>query len=83
MLEGCGRYPLIVFAHGHCIGDPEHFRKDLEDALAVTAADVHRVAKQYLTKGRVVLSMVPAGQTNLAAKPNLPFVNVTPKPAVQ
>ena len=64
-------------------GDPEHFRKDLEDALAVTAADVHRVAKQYLTKGRVVLSMVPAGQTNLAAKPDLPFVNVTPKPAVQ
>jgi zinc protease len=64
-------------------GDPEHFRKNLADALAVTAADVHRVAKQYLTKGRVVLSMVPAGQTNLAAKPDLPSVNVTPKPAVQ
>jgi hypothetical protein len=49
----------------------------------VTPADVHRVAQRYLTKGRIVLSMVPAGQTSLAAKPELPFVNVTPKPAVQ
>lgn len=27
LLEGCGRYPLIVFAHGHCIGDPDHYRR--------------------------------------------------------
>jgi zinc protease len=64
-------------------GDPEHFRKDLADALAVTPADVHRVARQYMTKGRIVLSMVPAGQLNLVSKPELPYVNVTPKPAVQ
>jgi zinc protease len=64
-------------------GDPEHFRKELDALLAVTPADVHRVARQYLTKGRVVFSMVPAGQTSMAAKPDLPFVNVTPKPAVQ
>jgi dienelactone hydrolase len=27
LLEGCGRYPLVVFAHGHCIGDPRHFER--------------------------------------------------------
>ena len=27
ILEGCGRYPLIVFCHGHCIGDSSHFTK--------------------------------------------------------
>jgi predicted Zn-dependent peptidase len=64
-------------------GDPEHFRTELAEALAVTPADVHRVARQYLGRGRVVLSMVPAGQLNLVAKPDQPYVNVTSKPAVQ
>ncbi len=27
MLEGCGRYPVILFVHGHCQGDPEHYLK--------------------------------------------------------
>lgn len=27
LLEGCARYPLIVFAHGHCIGDADHYRR--------------------------------------------------------
>lgn len=27
LLAGCGRYPLIVLTHGHCIGDPEHYRR--------------------------------------------------------
>jgi dienelactone hydrolase len=27
LLEGCGTYPLIVLAHGHCPGDPENFRR--------------------------------------------------------
>lgn len=25
LLEGCGRYPLVLFAHGHCQGDPDHY----------------------------------------------------------
>jgi zinc protease len=35
----------------------------------VTPADVKRVANKYLTAGRVVLSVVPEGKTDLAAKP--------------
>ena len=31
--------------------------------LAVTAADVKRVANKYLTEGRVVLSIVPMGRS--------------------
>ncbi len=41
--------------------------RDLERYRRVTAADVQRAARQYLTQQRrVVLSVVPQGQTNLA-----------------
>ena len=50
-------------------GDPGHFKKDYQATLAVTAADVKRVANTYLTKNRVVLSIVPTGKPELAAKP--------------
>jgi zinc protease len=50
-------------------GDPGYFKKDYQRTLAVTAANVKRVANKYLTKGRVVLSVVPLGQPDLASKP--------------
>jgi zinc protease len=34
-----------------------------------TAADIQRVAQRYLTVGRVVLSVVPMGKTDMASKP--------------
>jgi zinc protease len=58
-------------------GDPLHYLTDSRRTLAINAADVHRVARRYLTPERVVLSMVPAGKLDLVSKPNLPFVNVT------
>ena len=27
ILDGCGRYPLVLFCHGHCLGDRDHFTK--------------------------------------------------------
>jgi dienelactone hydrolase len=27
ILDGCGRYPVVLFAHGDCPGDANHFRK--------------------------------------------------------
>lgn len=27
MLQGCGRYPVILFAHGHCEGDSDQYLK--------------------------------------------------------
>ena len=35
----------------------------------MTPADVKRVANKYLTKGRVVLSIVPIGKVDMASKP--------------
>jgi zinc protease len=50
-------------------GDPGAFREDYRKTLAVTADDVTRVANKYLTRGRVVLSVVPAGQLDQASRP--------------
>jgi len=49
-------------------GDPGYFRIEYEKLRGVTAADVKRAANQYLTPGRVVLSIVPAGQVDQAAR---------------
>jgi zinc protease len=50
-------------------GDPGAFRAEYEKSLAVSAADVKRVANTYLGRGRVVLSIVPQGKLDQAAKP--------------
>ena len=49
--------------------DPGYFKTDYQRRLTVTAADVKRVANQYFSRGRVVLSVVPQGKKNDAAKP--------------
>jgi zinc protease len=49
--------------------DPGYFRTEYQKLLAVTAADVKRAANTYLTRGRVVLSIVPAGKLDQASKP--------------
>ena len=42
----------------------------MTDERGVTSADVKRVANTYLGAGRVVLSIVPEGKTDLAARPD-------------
>ncbi len=64
-------------------GDPLAEFTQLSDYAAVTPADVQRVARKYLSGGRVVLSMVPAGKLDLIAKPDLPYTNATPAPAAK
>jgi zinc protease len=49
-------------------GDPGYFRTDYQKTLAVTAADVKRVANQYLSRSRIVLSVVPKGKKDQASK---------------
>jgi zinc protease len=57
-------------ANGAAIhGDPGYFRTEYSKTLAVTPADVQRVANKYLTAGRIVLSVVPSGQAEQAARP--------------
>ncbi len=50
-------------------GDPGYFRTEYQKTMAVTAADVKRVANKHLARGRVVLSIVPAGKLDQAARP--------------
>jgi zinc protease len=48
--------------------NPSYFSTNYQKTLAVTAADVKRVAAQYLTSPRIVLSVVPNGKKNQASK---------------
>jgi predicted Zn-dependent peptidase len=48
--------------------NPGQFRTDYQKTMAVTAADVKRVAAQYLTRSRIVLSVVPKGKRDQASK---------------
>jgi zinc protease len=41
------------------------------------------VARTYLTRGKIVLSMVPAGRLELTARPHVAYTNVTPLPEKQ
>jgi zinc protease len=48
-------------------GEPDHFQRELDRLLAVTADDIKRVASTYLRGPRVMLSIVPIGKRELAA----------------
>jgi zinc protease len=49
-------------------GDPGYFSTDYQKTIAVTPADVKRVAGQYLGSNRIVLSVVPKGKKDQASK---------------
>ena len=49
-------------------GNPAQFRIEYQKTLAVTAADVKRVASFYLVRPRIVLSVVPKGKKDQASK---------------
>ena len=48
-------------------GRPDLFNEELQNYRNVTVQDVRRVAEAYLSKPRVVLSIVPKGKRELAA----------------
>ena len=49
-------------------GDAGYYSSDYQKTLAVTAADVKRVAAKYLAGNRIVLSVVPKGKRDAASK---------------
>lgn len=64
-------------------GDPTSYLKQAIRARSLTPADLERVRRKYLGAGRVVVSLVPAGKLNMISKPDRPYVNATPAPAVK
>ena len=51
--------------------DAGYYKKLYAGIKAITAADVKRAANKYLSAGRVVLSVVPLGKLDQAAKPDV------------
>lgn len=51
--------------YNYFVGDPDYIQQDAARYDHVTAADVQRVATKYLTKPRVVLTVVPQGKKEL------------------
>jgi zinc protease len=51
--------------YNHFAGTPDYSRQDGARYDRVTASDVQRVATQYLTKPKVVLTIVPLGKKDL------------------
>jgi zinc protease len=49
-------------------GNPAQFKIDYQRILAVTPADIKRLAGTYLSGPRIVLSVVPKGKKDQAAK---------------
>ncbi|MFL5581591.1 MAG: M16 family metallopeptidase, partial [Gemmatimonadaceae bacterium] len=56
----------ILNHYNYIAGDPDYVQRDAARYDAVTAADVQRVARQYLTSThRVVLTVVPEGKKDM------------------
>jgi zinc protease len=51
--------------YNYFAGTPDYSQQDVACYDRVTAADVQRVAMQYLTKPKVVLTIVPQGKNEL------------------
>jgi hypothetical protein len=58
--------------------NPVAYAPQVNRANALTHADLLRVFDKYLTPGRVVMSMVPAGKLNLVSKPERKYDTVVP-----
>ena len=74
-LGGFGGKADQLNAYSVFLNDPAYFERDLARYVAVTAADLHRVARTYLrTDNRVVLSVVPKGKASLGLPNSTPAV---------
>ncbi|HYD53281.1 MAG TPA: pitrilysin family protein [Gemmatimonadaceae bacterium] len=58
--------------YNYIVGDPDYAQEDAARYQAVTAADIQRVAREYLGKPKIVLTVVPQGKKELAVQGNVP-----------
>ena len=72
-----GQKPLNYY--NYFAGRPDYAQQDAARFDAVTAADVQRVARQYLQRPKVVLTVVPEGRRDLA----LTAAGARPSPKVR
>ncbi|HUQ18903.1 MAG TPA: pitrilysin family protein [Gemmatimonadaceae bacterium] len=55
----------VLNTYNYFVGNPDYIQQDAERYEHVTAADVQRVAKKYLGRPKVVLTVVPEGKKEL------------------
>jgi len=55
----------VLNSYNYFIGNPDYVQQDAARYDRVTAADVQRVAKTYLGKPKVVLTVVPEGKKEM------------------
>ena len=55
----------ILNAYNYMAGNPDYVQQDAARYEAVTKADVQRVAKSYLSRHKVVLTVVPEGKCEM------------------
>ncbi len=82
-LEDVGRKADFLNSYNAEFGDPLAYKQELKDLFAVTPADVQRVARQYLTEGRVRLDVLPGEKATLPEDPEVDRssqVAITPEP---
>jgi zinc protease len=69
-----------ISAYATLLGDPDALPRDLERYRQATAADVAAAGRRTLTRGRLVLSVVPRGRLDLAVlHPVLPATAALPR----
>ena len=54
--------------YNYFVGTPNYVQEDAARFRRVTAADVQRVAREYLTRARVTLTVVPEGERRLMVR---------------
>ena len=62
-----GKADLLNY-YNFYVGNPDYIQQDIARYEAVTTADVQRVARVQFAKPKVVLTVVPEGQSNLMVK---------------
>jgi zinc protease len=55
----------VLNSYNYFIGNPDYVRQDAARYERVTAADVQRVAKTYLGRPKIVLTVVPEGKKDM------------------
>ncbi|HEY8507879.1 MAG TPA: pitrilysin family protein, partial [Steroidobacteraceae bacterium] len=62
-----GKADLLNY-YNFYVGTPDYIQQDIARYEAVTTADIQRVAREQFAKPKVVLTVVPEGQSELAVK---------------
>jgi len=59
-----GKADLLNY-YNYFVGDPDYVQQDVARYMNTTTADIQRVARELFAKPKVVLTVVPEGQTTL------------------